>query len=90
MTKKPTNRSRLEEPRGRPSQGRPRLSGATEEDPLVPHQILRVPLSIWTALGEMAAEKTWHRAVLIRQILAAAVAEWKKVKKKAGEGEQAA
>lgn len=85
MPRKPSKKSPLEEPRGRRV-----LSGATHDDPLIPCQILRVRRSVWAALDEMAAEKIWHRTVLIREILDRAVLEWKKAKKKAGEDEQAA
>ena len=57
------------EPRGRPVNGQPLLSGATPDDPLVSVQILKVRQSVWRELAVAAAEKTWHRSVLVRKIL---------------------
>lgn len=57
------------EPRGRPAKGQPTFSGATEEDPLISVQILKVRQSVWAELAEAAAEKKWHRSVLVREIL---------------------
>jgi hypothetical protein len=45
------------------------LSGATADDPLVSVQILKVRQSVWQELAVAAAERTWHRSVLVRKIL---------------------
>lgn len=73
-------RSRSEEPRGRPSGLRPRLSGSSPQDPLIPCQVLKVRKSIWRALAEAAAEKKWHRSVLVRDILEKFVEERKRTR----------
>jgi len=59
------------EPRGRrrPGKGQPTFSGATESDPLVAVQILKVRQSVWTELAKAAAERKWHRSVLVRDLL---------------------
>jgi hypothetical protein len=67
------------EPRGRPAAGQPVFSGATPTDPLVSVQVLKVRQSVWRELAEAAAEKTWHRSVLVRKILD----EWVERRRKA-------
>lgn len=57
------------EPRGRPAKGQPAFSGATDGDPLVSVQILKVRQSVWTELAKAAGERKWHRSVLVRELL---------------------
>lgn len=64
-----SDKTREQEPRGRPANGQPLLSGATADDPLISVQILKVRQSVWKELAEAAAERTWHRSVLVRKVL---------------------
>ena len=57
------------EPRGRPAKGQPAFSGATPDDPLESRQILKARRAVWAELTQAAAEKTWHRSVLVRKVL---------------------
>ena len=81
ISKKPFAKPRQLEPRGRPGKQRPVLSGATADDPLVPVQILKVRQSVWEELARAAAERKWHRSVLIRELLDEWVAERKRAAK---------
>lgn len=83
MPRTPVTRQRAgkppeEEPRGRPGAGRPRLSGATADDPLVAIQLTKVPRSMKLGLQAAAEARTWHLTVLVRKILG----EWLKSEKK--------
>jgi hypothetical protein len=64
-----SSKPRALEPRGRPARGQPVFSGASPADPLIAVQVLKVRQSVWRELAEAAAEKTWHRSVLVRKIL---------------------
>ena len=64
-----STKSQAMEPRGRPAKGQPTISGATKDDPLVSVQVLKVRQSVWDELARAAAEKKWHRSVLVREIL---------------------
>lgn len=64
-----SDKTHAQEPRGRPRNDQPTFSGATEADPLVSVQILKVRTSVWHALAEAAGERKWHRSVLVREIL---------------------
>lgn len=85
-SKSATKRARELEPRGRPPRGQPSFSGATEDDPLVSVQVLKVRQSVWTELAQAAAERKWHRSVLLREILD----EWLRKRKATGEAGRAA
>lgn len=79
-SKAAAKRAKELEPRGRPRRGQPTFSGATEEDPLVSVQVLKVRQSVWSELAQAAAERKWHRSVLLREILD----EWLRRRKAAG------